>query len=324
MDSLALAPALAFASVFLLVYAVQQGLDRRARNLSQHLSRFTYEGRVIAGEAATHDLLRRRRRFSTIATLDRFLNRQSFAARMDLALAAAGLPLRVGEYLFLRWACALTLAALASNSLDSALLAAPAGVAGYFLPSAYVGFRTRQRADLFNQQLVDGLALIAGGLRAGYSFLQGIEAVVRELPDPIRGEFRTVLEDLRLGVPAEEALLGLARRVPTEDVDMMVTAMLVQRTSGGNLSEVLDNIARTIRERIRIRREVNTLTAQERMSSYVVGGLPIVAFATLMMVNQEYLDLLFTSTLGHVLLVTAATLEVIGFYVIRRIVDIRL
>lgn len=324
MDSLALAPALAFASVFLLVYAIQQGLDRRTRNLSERLSRFTFEGRVVAGEAATHDLLRRRRRFSTIATLDRFLNRQSFASRMDSALAAAGLPLRVGEYLFLRWAGALTLAALASNSLDSALLAVPAGVAGYFLPALYVGFRTRQRADLFNQQLVDGLALIAGGLRAGYSFLQGIEAVVRELPDPIRGEFRTVLEDLRLGVPAEEALLGLARRVPTEDVDMMVTAMIVQRTSGGNLSEVLDNIARTIRERIRIRREVNTLTAQERMSSYVVGGLPIVAFGTLMMVNQEYLDLLFTSTLGHVLLAAAAALEVIGFYVIRRIVDIRL
>jgi tight adherence protein B len=197
-------------------------------------------------------------------------------------------------------------------------------VIGYMLPAFYVTFRRRQRSGAFEQQLVDALGLLAGGLRAGYSFLQGAEAVVRELPPPIQEEFGLVLEDLRVGVSVEEAMTALAQRVPSEEVDMLVTSILVQRTSGGNLAEILDTIAYTIRERLRIRREIQTLTAQERMSSYVVGALPIVAFVFLTFSNPGYLDMLFGTTLGRVLLGGAVVLEVIGFYIIRRIIDIKL
>jgi tight adherence protein B len=204
------------------------------------------------------------------------------------------------------------------------ILAVPAGVVGYMLPAFYVRTRQRQRADEFELQLVDALALMAGGLRAGYTFLQGAEAVVRELPSPIRDEFSSLLEDLRVGVAMEEAVLTLARRIRSEEVDMLATAILIQRTSGGNLAEILDNIGYTIRERLRIRREIMTLTAQERISSYIVGALPIACFVLLTINNPAYLSNLFDIPLGHVLLGAAVVLEIVGFYIIRRIIDIKI
>jgi tight adherence protein B len=204
------------------------------------------------------------------------------------------------------------------------LAALPAGAIGYMLPPVYVWHRTRQRMARLDEQLVDAMMLMAGGLRAGYSFLQGAEAVARELGAPIRDEFAALLQDLRVGVNVDEALLGLASRTGTEEFDMMVTAVLVQRQSGGNLAEILETIAHTIRERMRIRREVQTLTAQERMSSYVVGALPIVAFTFLSFANPGYLDLLFGSMQGRMMLGASIVLELIGFFIIRRIIDIKL
>jgi tight adherence protein B len=269
-------------------------------------------------------LFRQRRRLSRFGALDRILERKGFAAGMDDKLARADLPLRVGEYLLIRWLCALGLAIVAAVLLQVPLAAVPAGALGYMLPPVYVWYRTRQRMAKLDEQLVDAMMLMAGGLRAGYSFLQGAEAVARELGPPIRHEFGALLQDLQVGVNVEEALIGLARRTGTEEFDMMVTAVLVQRQSGGNLAEILETIAHTIRERMRIRREVQTLTAQERMSSYVVGALPIVAFTFLTFVNPGYLDLLFGTVQGRLMLGASIFLELIGFFIIRRIVDIKL
>jgi tight adherence protein B len=192
------------------------------------------------------------------------------------------------------------------------------------LPAVYLWRRTRARISRLDEQLVDAAMLIAGSLRAGYSFLQGAEAVVRDLPPPIRDEFSTLLEDLRVGVNMEEALTALARRTGTEEFDMLVTSVMVQRQSGGNLAEILETIARTVRERMRLRREVQTLTAQERWSSYLVGALPIVAFVFLSFANPGYLDLLFGKPEGRIMLGASIVLELIGFYIIRRIIDIKL
>jgi tight adherence protein B len=318
-----LIPALAFGSVFLLVFGLQRSMNPRSERLARQLGRFT------AGRAATPvatagvGLARQRRQLSSFRHLDRFLESRGFTAGIDRQLASAALPLRVGEYLLIRWAAALALALAAAVVSRLPVAAVPGGVVGYMLPAFYVTFRRRQRASAFEQQLVEALALIAGGLRAGYSFLQGTEAVVRELPAPVQEEFGMVLEDLRVGVAVEEAMTALAQRVPSEEVDMLVTSILVQRQSGGNLAEILDTISYTIRERLRIRREVQTLTAQERMSSYVVGALPIVAFVFLTISNPDYLDTLFGTPLGQMLGAGAAVLEVIGFYIIRRIIDIK-
>jgi tight adherence protein B len=239
-------------------------------------------------------------------------------------LAGADLPLRVGEYMLIRWLCALGLGLVFAVFARVPLAAVPGAIVGYMLPAVYLGFRKRKRMGRLDEQLIEALMLMSGGLRAGYSFLQGAEAVVRDLESPIQDEFRALLQDLRVGVQMEEALPALAQRAGTEEFDMMVTAVLVQRSSGGNLAEVLETIAHTIRERLRIRREVATLTAQERMSSYVVGGLPVFAFAFLSFINPGYLDLLFGTDFGRLLLAAVVGLELIGFFIIRKIIDIRL
>ncbi len=317
-----LIPLLAFGSVFLLVFGLHRSNQHSAR-LEHQLGRFTNAGRGGASARPSGGLSRQRRRLSSFRTLDVLLERRGFAAGLDKELASAALPLRVGEYLLIRWLLALGLGTTAAIFLQLPLAAVPGAALGYMLPALYVGFRKRHRSGLFEVQLVDALALMAGGLRAGYSFLQGAEAVVRELPSPIQDEFGALLQDLRVGVPMEEAVIGLSRRVPSEEVDMLATAILIQRTSGGNLAEILDSIAYTIRERLRIRREIMTLTAQERMSSYVVGALPLISFVFLKLSNPDYLDQLFATVLGHVLLGAAIGLEIVGFYVIRRIIDIK-
>jgi tight adherence protein B len=315
-------PGLAFGSVFLLVLSLGNR-NQRSERLARQLGRFTAKSNL--GEPlAPGGLFRARRRLSRFGALDRVLERKGFAAGLDEKLARAALPLRVGEYLLIRWVSALAVAGLAAVALQFPLAALPGGVMGYMLPAMYVWHRTRQRMGKLDEQLIDGMMLMAGGLRAGYSFLQGAEALARELASPIRDEFAALLQDLRVGVSVEEALLGLAKRTGTEEFDMMVTAVLVQRQSGGNLAEILETIAHTIRERMRIRREVQTLTAQERMSSYVVGALPIIAFAWLSWVNPTYLNLLFGDTGGRLMLGAAVVLELVGFFIIRRIVDIRI
>jgi tight adherence protein B len=314
--------ALAFTSVFVLIYSFGRA-NQRSEKLARQLGRFT-AGRSASVALSPGGLFRQRRRLSRFGTLDRMLEQRGFAAGLDRKLARADVPLRVGEYLLIRWLCSLALAGAAAVLLQFPLAAIPAAAIGYMLPAAYVWHRTRQRMARLDEQLVDAMMLMAGGLRAGYSFLQGAEAVARELGVPIRDEFGSLLQDLRVGVNVDEALVGLATRTGTEEFDMMVTAVLVQRQSGGNLAEILETIAHTIRERMRIRREVQTLTAQERMSSYVVGALPIVAFSFLSFANPGYLDLLFGSTQGRIMLGASIVLELIGFFIIRRIIDIKL
>lgn len=315
-------PGLAFGSVFLLVLSLGRRNERSER-LARQLGRFTARNN-LGERLAPGGLFRQRRRLSHFGALDRILERKGFAAGLDEKLARAALPLRVGEYLLIRWLCAMGLGIVAAVMLQMPLAAVPSGVVGYMLPAVYVWHRTRQRMAKLDEQLIDAMMLMAGGLRAGYSFLQGAEAVARELGSPIRDEFSALLQDLRIGVNVDEALVGLAKRTGTEEFDMMVTAVLVQRQSGGNLAEILETIAQTIRERMRIRREVQTLTAQERMSSYVVGALPIIAFAFLSWANPGYLNLLFADTPGRLMLGASIALEMTGFFIIRRIVDIKL
>jgi tight adherence protein B len=314
---------LAFGSTFLLVYGFTRA-HQRSEKLARQLGRFANPRGGAAQPLAPGGLFRQRRRLSRFGPLDAFLERKGFASGVDEKLARADLPLRVGEYMLIRWLCALALGGLAAVLLQLPLAAVPAAALGYMVPAAFVWRRTRQRMARLDEQLVDAMMLIAGGLRAGYSFLQGAEAVVREMDGPIGEEFGRLLQDLRIGVNMDEALTTLARRAGTEEFDMMVTAVLVQRQSGGNLAEILETIAHTIRERMRIRREVQTLTAQERMSSYVVGALPIVAFLWLTFINQAYLNLLFGTTEGRLMLGAAVVLELVGFYIIRRIIDIKL
>ena len=326
MDSMALLlPAATFAAVVFLVLGFHQAfLAERARThrrLAQyvsHTARDRDEIRIAPGESS----ILRERRFSTIPGLDRILRHRSFAADLALELGRAALPLRVGEYLLLRMALALTALIAAWLLTRYMLIGIGMGMVGYYLPAFYVRHLQQARIRRFSDQLVDTLSLMSNSLKSGYSFLQGMEAVAREMPPPASEEFGQALQDLRMGATVEEALHRMWERVPSDDLDMIITAILINRTAGGNLSEVLDNIAYTIRERIRIMREVRTLTAQERLSGYIIGALPVVLLVLISMLNPSYANTLLHTTSGQVMLAGAFILELIGFWMIKRILAI--
>jgi tight adherence protein B len=196
-------------------------------------------------------------------------------------------------------------------------------VLGYMLPRFWVGRRIGARLGTFNKQLPDTTTLLSNSLRAGSSFLQSIELVSREGAPPMSEEMGRVVREVNLGLGMEEALNNLVRRIKSEDLDLMVTAISIQQQVGGNLAEILDTIAFTIRERVRIKGEINTLTAQGRVSGYLVAFLPIGLGAALNAINPAFMQPLFTQSIGRILIGVGAVMMTIGFMAIRKITDIK-
>jgi tight adherence protein B len=214
-------------------------------------------------------------------------------------------------------------------SLQSPLMLLLAVVLGFFLPRLWLGRRKSSRLSAFNKMLPDTITLIANALRAGSSFLQAIELVVRESRPPITTEFGRVIREVNLGLPFDTALENMVRRVKSDDFELMATAIAIQHQVGGNLAEILDSIAFTIRERVRIKGEIRTLTAQQRLSGYVVAGLPIGLAAILFVIAPTFFAPMFDKPpdiigipVGVILLAIGGFAMFVGFQVIRKIVDI--
>jgi len=186
----------------------------------------------------------------------------------------------------------------------------------------FVGVRIQKRLKAFTGQLNDALNIMANSLRAGYSFLQSVNSVSREMPDPIAHEFRRLLKELSLGQDSDVALKNLVDRVQSDDLALVVRAILIQRETGGNLAEILDTISTTIRDRVKIQGEIKTLTAQGRLSGMVVGTMPIVLIGIMYLINPEYISVLFVTPIGRAMLIGAFINEVIGMLLIRKIVSI--
>src|SRR5687768_980729 len=200
---------------------------------------------------------------------------------------------------------------------------------GFFIPRFWLGRRKNGRLNAFNKQLPDTITLIANALRAGSSFLQAIELVVRESRPPVSLEFGRVIREVNLGLPFEQALENMVRRVKSDDLELMATAISIQHTVGGNLAEILDSIAYTIRERVRIKGEIRTLTAQQRLSGYVVGFLPIALAGFIFIAAPTVCDPMFDPEInigglpaGVVIIAMGIFMMFIGFMLIRKIVDI--
>jgi tight adherence protein B len=191
------------------------------------------------------------------------------------------------------------------------------------LPRFWVGRRISGRLSAFNKQLPDTITLLSNSLRAGSSFLQSIELVSRVGGPPMSEEMGRVVREVNLGLGMEEALNNLVRRIKSDDLDLMVTAIGIQQQVGGNLAEILDTIAFTIRERVRIKGEINTLTAQGRVSGYLVAFLPIGLGVALNAINPAFMAPLFTETIGRILIGVGAVMMTIGFLAIRKITDIK-
>jgi tight adherence protein B len=272
---------------------------------------------------------------SAIAALNRVVEQRDFGANISRELARADLKLRVSEYLLI-WAGAIAgipvvlfIFGFFSPALQNPVALLVGAVIGFFLPRFYVKRRQGGRLNSFNKQLPDTITLLANALRAGSSFLQAIELVVRESRPPISTEFQRVIREVNLGLPFETALQNMVRRVESEDLDLMATAISIQYQVGGNLAEILDSIAYTIRERVRIKGEIRTLTAQQRISGYVVAFLPIGLAGFLFIIAPSFMQPMFDPAVnvggiptGIVLIAIGGTMMFIGFMIIRKIVDI--
>ncbi len=241
-------------------------------------------------------------------------------------LARADLKLRPAEFIASRFISMLLTGfvgyIITRGSVPAAILAT---IFGYFIPRIYVNNAQGRRLKNFDNQLGDMLNLMVNGLRAGFSTLQSMEAVSKELPDPISGEFRRVVQEMQLGIPMEDALDHLLRRIDSEDLDLVITAINVQREVGGNLAEILDVITFTIRERVRIKGEIQALTAQGRATAWVISALPIVLVVLLFVLNKDYIMQFFnpeTRNCGIPIMVLAAIMITSGFIITQKIVDI--
>ncbi|MCA0386760.1 MAG: type II secretion system F family protein [Firmicutes bacterium] len=192
----------------------------------------------------------------------------------------------------------------------------------WMLPNLILKSRKKNKIKAFDEQLNEGLVMISNALKAGYSFLQALAVAADETQDPFSKEFKTLLKELSLGMPMEDGLSNLMDRVPSEDLKLIVNAILIQKDIGGNLSEILENIADTIRERQRIKNEINTLTAQGKLSGMIIMAMPFFLGAVIYLFDNDYILTLFTTLIGRALLVTALISQVLGWLFIRKIVNI--
>ena len=315
-------PATAFIGVLLFFWGISSMLGGGSpESLGARMQRYA-GGTEKASTEVKKDRKKGRRDIDPFATLSGDVQDKRFSSKVQRDLARADLRLRVAEYYYIRVGLSLGLAAVLLLLRDP-LSAAVGALLGYFLPRMWVGRRIGSRLNAFNKQLPDTITLLSNSLRAGSSFLQSIELVSRESPAPMGPEMGRVVREVNLGLSMEEALSNLVRRIKSDYLDLMVTAIGVQQQVGGNLAEILDTIAFTIRERVRIKGEIRTLTAQGRYSGYLVAFLPIAIMVTLNFINPEFMQPLFTELIGQILLVCGAIMMLIGFFAIQKITDIK-
>ncbi len=266
------------------------------------------------------------RQLSGIPALRSLLTDSAWANRMSLELERANVRLRVGEYLLARALLGALLFVVSLLGLgtrpQALLLGVPLAVLGFMLPAFWVKLLRRRRLRAMERQLVEMLSLVANAVRSGFGFLQGVQEAARQLSPPMSDELEHMIQDTNVGVSAEEALLDLGRRVGSYDLDMAITAIVIQRTTGGNLAEILDNVAETIRERERVQGEINTLTAEKRFSGNILAVYPAVLAGVMFLIRPSLMSILVTEPVGWVLLGIAGTLQITGIIIIRRIVAI--
>jgi tight adherence protein B len=289
----------------------------RQESVADRLSRFG-DRKAPSAVAAQQD-----RSVSPLARgLNRAIARQSFAASTARQLARADLKLTVSEYTLINLASVLIAFLIGAVLSGSIFFGVAAAVGGFYVPSVYVKFRQRARLAAFNSRLADTITMLANALRSGYSLAQGMDMVARESPPPVSEEFARVVREIGLGLSNQEALANLLRRVPSEDLDLLITSINLQHEVGGNLAQLLDSIGFTIRERVRIKGEIRSLTAQVRYSGYVVAILPIAMAGVLMVIRPDYIGPLFQSLCGWSMVVAAGIFMGTGFLVTRKIADI--
>ena len=296
------------------------GADKRqeiVRNRMEAVRKAEKRGAVSLDLKLVRDEL-----YSSLPQFQRLLIRMPWSERLQTYITQAGLKVKAGKVVL--WIAVLGFAAyvFVAFSYNQDLLAILACLVAASLPILFVAWKRHRRLSKFEEHFPETLDLIGRAVRAGHAFTTGLEMVSKEAAEPVAGEFRTTFEEQNFGLPLRDALLNLTERVPLIDVRLFVTALLVQKETGGNLAELLDELARVMRERFQIYRDVKVRTAQGKLTAAILMALPLGMLIVMRTLNPSYVTVLFTDPLGPKLLGAAAFMQILGAVVIWKIVHI--
>lgn len=310
---------LAVLAIILLFFTMGSGTPREQiiRKRFEAVQRAERRGDLTLGLQLVRDEL-----LSDVPALNKLLAQWNWANRLRDYTEQAGIRAKPGKIVLLSFVigiCSYLIVAVISPYI---LIAFAAALIGATIPMGFVAFKRSRRFREFEKHFPEALDLLARAVRAGHAVTTGLEMVGKEMADPVGGEFRTAFEEQNFGLPLRDALLNMTERIPLLDVRFFVTAMLIQRETGGNLAEILDNLSRVIRERFRIRGEVRIRTAQGRMTAAILIALPPIMMFVLNFLNPQYMKPLFTQSLGHWMLIISFSLQVIGSVLLWKIVHI--
>jgi len=267
--------------------------------------------------------LLRDEQLSQIPALDSFLRRSERISAIQIMLAQGDLKLRAGNFIGI---CALAAVFAGFAALiwtGKAPIVWVAMLLGFLLPYSYASYRRTKRFEKFEELFPEAIDTLARAVRAGHAFTTAIEMIASEVAEPVCGEFRKLYEEQKFGMPVRDALINLTERMPLVDVKFFVTAVMLQRETGGNLAEILDNLSYVIRERFKIQRQVRVYTAQGRLTMALLMGMPPIIVVVMLMIEPAFIHPLFADPIGHTLVVAGITLQTIGYFVIRKIIKIQ-
>lgn len=318
-EVLAVTIAVALAAIFV---GLEQVLRPDASAVSQRLVRYGSRRALVDQDDIVHGSGGSALALFVTRGVERAIAGRSFAASLQMDLARANLKLTASEFLVLQGSSTVAVAAVVMVLSQQLVVSVAFGLLGFVLPKLWVARRQSARLKAFNDQLADTIQLISNSLRSGLSLLQAMDLVSKEGAPPISEEFARVVREVGLGISPQEALQHLVERVKSDDLELMVTAILVQYELGGNLSRILDTISNTIRERVKLKGEIRTLTAQQRLAGYMLAGLPVFLAGVLSLLQPRYLAQLFEPGPWILLPIAATVMVVFGFFVIGRIVNI--
>jgi tight adherence protein B len=312
-----------FLFVAVAAFAIGSYIDQRNAQARLIKDRLASAQKAPEREPDEELALLRDEQLSKIPAFDSILRRSARVSAIQESLTQAGMKLRAGNFLLLCVFCG-AVAGLAAVLFTGNPAIAWAGlIIGAFLPYSVVSYRRTKRFEKIEELFPEAIDTLARAVRAGHAFTTALELIANEVSEPLASEFRKLYEEQKFGMPVRDALMNLTERVPLVDVKFFVTAVMLQRETGGNLAEILDNLSYVIRERFKIQRQVKVHTAQGRLTMALLMGMPPAVVAILSIFSPEFVRPLFYDPIGHALLVASITLQTLGYFVIRKIIKIQ-
>jgi tight adherence protein B len=314
---------LVFAFVGLATFVVASLVDQRRAQARLIKDRLATVQKAPERDPNEELALLRDEQLSKSPVLDTLLRRSARVSAMQDALLQAGMKFRAGNFLILCLVCGVAAAVVAFLWSRNPAIAWAALLIGAFLPYASVSYRRQKRFEKIEALFPEAIDTLARAVRAGHAFTTALEMISNEVAEPLASEFRQLFEEQKFGMPVRDALMNLTERVPLVDIKFFVTAVMLQRETGGNLAEILDNLSYVIRERFKIQRQVRVHTAQGRLTMALLMGMPPAVVAILWIFSPDFVHPLFYDPIGHSLLVASVALQTIGYFVIRKIIKIQ-